>query len=279
MSQEEPDYIRINKANWNEAAKVHFEDPNDWYQIGPFLDGQDVRFAIDIEEMGDLSGLSVLHAQCHFGLDTLSVARTAERVVGLDFSPVALAQAQELAERSGLAHKARWVETDIYKAPQVLNETFDLVYASWGVTGWLPDLEAWAKVIAGFIKPGGRFYYAEGHPCSFILEEVEGRLTPMTPYWHHDAIVETADHSYNEGTVKLQNRVVHCWNHPLSDFMTAFLGLGLELVFFHEHRAVPWRMFPSMERGDDLLYRFGPEGPNLPLGMSMMWRKPLERPA
>lgn len=273
MSQT-PDYIRLNKANWDEAAKIHYEDPADWYQVAPFLAGEDVRCPIDIQEMGDLSGLSVLHAQCHFGLDTLSVARSAQQVVGLDFSPVALAQAKELADKSGLAHKARWIETDIYKAPDVLSETFDLVYASWGVTGWLPDLDAWAQVIAGFIKPGGRFYYAEGHPCSFILEEVDGRLTPMTPYWHREPIVETADHSYNEGTVQLQNRVVHCWNHPLSDFMTAFLDLGLELVFFHEHRAVPWRMFPSMQRDPDRLYRFGPDGPNLPLGMSMMWRKP-----
>ncbi len=271
----EPDFIRLNKANWNEAAKIHFEDPADWYQIGRFLDGHDVRCHIDQQEMGDLSGLKVLHAQCHFGLDTLSVARQAREVVGLDFSPVALAQAGQLAERVGLADKARWIETNIYDARAALDETFDMVYASWGVTGWLPDLEAWAKIIASYVKPGGRFYYAEGHPCAFIMDEIDGILRPSTPYWHREPIVETADHSYNEGSVKLQNREVHCWNHPLSDFMTAFLAEGLVLEFFHEHRAVPWRMFPSMTMGDDRLYRFGPDGPNMAVGMSMMWRKPL----
>lgn len=166
------DFLAVNHASWDKLAQLHYDDPNDWYDIKGFLAGKDARCVIDQREMGDLGGARVLHSQCHFGLDTLSVARQADHAVGLDFSEHAVANARKLAERAGLADRASFVHANVYDAGTVLEaESFDIIYASWGVTGWLPDLQGWASTLCALLKPGGRFYYAEGHPYAWTLEE------------------------------------------------------------------------------------------------------------
>jgi len=63
----------------------------DFYDLDGFRDGG-VRLRPDeIAAVGDVTGRSLLHLQCHFGIDTLSWARLGARVTGLDFSGPAIA--------------------------------------------------------------------------------------------------------------------------------------------------------------------------------------------
>ena len=58
-----------------------------------------------------------------------------------------------------------FVEGELYDAVDVLGESrFDLVYTGVGALCWLPDIEQWARVVAGLLRPGGRLHIREGHP-------------------------------------------------------------------------------------------------------------------
>jgi len=275
------DYLATNHENWDQLADLHYNDPKDWYGIEKFLGGWDARCPIDIAEMGDLSGKRVLHSQCHFGLDTLSVARHAESVVGLDFSENAVRNASALAERAGLADKARFVHANVYDAGQHLPpESFDMIYCSWGVTGWLPDLQGWASTLCGLLKPGGQFYYAEGHPFAWTLDEKDGDqqgpLINAMGYWIDEAIIEEWPESYTGIKIPEGARKAVEFAHTLEDFFTVFLREGMQLQFFHEHEEIPWAMYSRMARRPDLPQVFQmPAGqPRMPMGFSFMWTKP-----
>ena len=70
----------------------------------------------------------------------------------------------------------------------MLDGRFDIVYTSRGVLGWLPDIAAWARVVAHFLAPGGTFFITEAHPVMNVFENegVEpGELRLAYPYWEH----------------------------------------------------------------------------------------------
>ena len=203
------DYIQTNRANWDERVAIHLRDDAGFYRVEAFLNGGDVRPDIDREEMHEFAGIDVLHLQCHFGLDTLSVARQAKSVVGVDFSPKAIAAACDLAKRVGLADRAEFVLSDLYATPMQVNRQFDLVFSTWGTTTWLPDIWRWGEVFAGFVKPGGRAYFADLHPTIAILDEVGGSLVPRfswrTPSDQPEVFEE--DITYTGAHSKLENKI------------------------------------------------------------------------
>ncbi len=143
---------------------------------------------LEREEVGDVTGKSLLHLQCHFGLDTLFWARLGVNVTGVDFSETAIALAKSLAQEESL--DATFVHSDLYDLPHVLSEQFDIVYTSYGVIGWLPDLQPWGSIIARFLKPGGFFYIAEGHPFMWLLDDTSSDFKVAHSYFSHDTIIE-----------------------------------------------------------------------------------------
>ena len=65
-----------------------------FYEVQKVLDGNDKLNAIEAAEIGDVEGLRIAHLQCHFGLDSICLARRGASVTGLDFSPAAIAEAR-----------------------------------------------------------------------------------------------------------------------------------------------------------------------------------------
>jgi len=149
-----------NREHWDEATDIHAR--GNVYGIEDFKAGRYQLHRIEVEEVGDVAGKRLLHLQCHFGLDTLSWARRGAIVTGVDFSPKALALARRLAAESGI--DARFIESNVYDAPAALNERFDIVFCSYGVLCWLPDLPRWGEIVARYLEPGGIFYIADAHP-------------------------------------------------------------------------------------------------------------------
>ena len=172
-----------NQRLWDAWTKVHAE--GQFYDVAGFRQGGLRVRPYEIAALGDVTGKSLLHLQCHFGLDTLSWARLGARVTGVDFSPAAIRLARELAADIGIP-EARFVESNVYQLPVRLGDEFDIVYTSRGVLGWLPDIRGWARVVARFVKPGGRFYISEIHPVLQVFEN-EGvsprELLIRYPYW------------------------------------------------------------------------------------------------
>ena len=173
------EWLALNRALWDERVPIHVA--SDFYDVDAFLAGASTLRSFELEEVGDVAGLTLLHAQCHFGLDTLSWARRGARVTGLDFSEPAIAAARKLAADAGL--EAEFVASDVYEAAAALGDRrFDLVYTGLGALNWLPDVERWARVMASLVAPGGRFYLAEFHPFSAVF--AEDALTVKYPYFH-----------------------------------------------------------------------------------------------
>src|SRR5439155_27176335 len=127
------------------------------------LRGEKTLYAVEMEEVGDVAGKSLLHLQCHFGMDTLNWARLGARVTGLDFSAAGVEQARALAERIGV-HDATFVQSNVYDARASLDSEFDVVYTGIGALNWLPDIRGWAEVAASVVKPGGFLYLYEADP-------------------------------------------------------------------------------------------------------------------
>ena len=163
------EYSKINRDWWNEAAQIHAQ--GDGYQLKAFREGMIVLHSLEQAEVGDVVGRKLLHLQCHFGLDTLSWARLGARVVGVDYAEKAIEIARMLSQEYQL--DASFVCCDLENLPNVLDAAgeFDIVYTSYGAICWLPDLQPWGKVIAHYLKPGGFFYIAEGHPFMWMFAE------------------------------------------------------------------------------------------------------------
>ncbi len=171
---DDAEWRRLNRANWDERVPIHL-GPGSSYDFGP-LRGGHKRLRIVDDELGPVTGLRVLHLQCHIGTDTLALAQRGAEVVGLDFSAPAITAACNLAAELGLSARARFVQADVYDAPRALAEpdSFDRVFVTFGTICWLPDVRAWAKVVAHFLKPGGMFYFAEAHPAALVFDDATG---------------------------------------------------------------------------------------------------------
>lgn len=263
------DYRALNRANWDERVGIHLRDTTGIYDFAAIRAGGEILGPIEAAEIGDVAGRRVLHLQCHFGLDTVSLARRGARATGLDFSHEAIVAARRLADELGVA--VDYVEGDVYDAPALAGAGYDMVYTSWGTIGWLPDLERWAAAIAGCLATGGVFYMADGHPTLHMIEERDGRLE-IAYDWRTppgDPIVTEATGTYaGDGTAVRNSRLME-WNHPLSDILGALAGAGLALDFLHEHDRIPWRAFPSMVPTDDRMFVQGEGQKRIPLAFSL----------
>ena len=137
--------MEANRKHWDESVRVHVASKT--YDVERFLSARKGRLKpIELEELGDVRGRSLLHLQCHFGLDTLSWAMEGANVTGIDFSEPAVKEARRLAGETGL--DARFVVSNVYELPENLDGEFDFVFTSYGALNWLPDMTKWAEVVA-----------------------------------------------------------------------------------------------------------------------------------
>ena len=257
-------YREANRALWNAWTRINLQ--SEFYDVEAFAAGR----GRDLDPVaragpGDVRGKSLLHLQCHFGMDTIRWARHGATVTGVDFSEEAVTAARTLAARMGVA--ATFVQSDVYDLPANLTGAFDVVFTSHGVLGWLPDLERWARVIAHFLSPGGTFYIVEAHPLLQIFDDrvAEPALRLLYPYFHGpEPIREEHSGCYSTPDAPIAS-VEHVWLHTVSDLINALARAGLRITAFDEYPFLGWRFFPWMEQGADGWWRL-PEDPRLPHG-------------
>jgi hypothetical protein len=111
------DWLALNRANWDARVPIHAASR--FYDVPGFVAGRSTLRDFELTEVGDVSGRTLLHLQCHIGPDTLSWARLGATVTGLDFSGPALETARSIAEQIGVTD-ARFVESDVYEAATAL---------------------------------------------------------------------------------------------------------------------------------------------------------------
>jgi 2-polyprenyl-3-methyl-5-hydroxy-6-metoxy-1,4-benzoquinol methylase len=260
-------YFDANKELWDEFAKLHYETESDNYSIKSFLDGQTTLKPYELKEMGEVKGKTLLHLQCHFGLDTLSWAREGAIVTGIDISSEGIRLAKLLAKQAKI--ESNFIESNLYDLPKVLSEKFDIVYTSIGVLVWLDDLKEWGKIIADFLKPGGFFYIAEIHPFSMVFDNETENIQDLQVYfdYFHDPkpLEFVVDGSYASEEKKMEPKKEYEWAHSMSDVINSLIQAGLRIEFLNEYPYTVWEQFPFTERGSDGYYRLKNQKAEIPL--------------
>jgi 2-polyprenyl-3-methyl-5-hydroxy-6-metoxy-1,4-benzoquinol methylase len=266
-------YDDANRALWDELVPVHAA--SEFYDVAGFLAGRTTLSAIELEELAPrVAGTDVLHLQCHFGLDTLSLARLGARVTGVDFSGEGVRTARRLAAEAGL--EAHFIEADVLQLDRIVNERFDVVFSSWGVLIWLPDLGRWAAQIRRAVRPGGFFYLAEFHPFVFALDDRADRedLRPGYPYFHEAKPQRFDDDQgdYADPDAVFSNTASFEWTHTLGDVVSNLTGAGLKLEFLHEFPHTRGLRMPFLVTGADGLQRVRGHEEQFPLSFSLLAR-------
>lgn len=270
--------LSSNRALWDAWTRIHVG--SDFYDVASFRSCERPIRVADYErdEVGSVEGRTLLHLQCHFGLDTLSWARLGATVTGIDFSDEAISAARALAAEVGIP--ATFIRSDLYDLPHALDGQFDIVYTSCGVLGWLPDIAAWGRVAAHFVRPGGLFYVTEIHPVADAFENEgvkPGELRLEYPYWSHpEPLRFDVQGSYADREAPTEGLVEYGWDHSLGEIVTSLVDAGLQIEFLHEFDFVRWPMDYLVE-GTDGLWRL-PEGVkgSLPLFFSLKATKPAD---
>ena len=148
MSEDQFDaWMEANRLNWDDRTAIHLRNRTGFYAIDRVKAGDNSFSGFVDAELGDVAGKRLVHLQCHFGLDTIRLARRGAIVTGLDFSSAAMAAACAAAE---LGVPVRFVEGNVYDAPALLDAQYDIAFVTWGSIIWLPDIRRWAKVVASF---------------------------------------------------------------------------------------------------------------------------------
>jgi SAM-dependent methyltransferase len=256
-------HLQANRKMWDKFVDINAR--SEMYQLAEFKRGVNKLNPLERTEVGDVKGKSLLHLQCHFGMDTLSWARLGANVTGMDFSPEGIKLAQSLS--SELHLPARFICSNLYDLPAHLHDQFDIVYTSYGVLCWLPDITRWAQVVAQYVKPGGFFYIAEFHPFEYVFDNDKDvkELKVRYPYFHKEPLEFDVDGSYADPVAKIEPQKEYEWTHGVGEVITALVDAGLHLDFLHEFPYACFAELPFMEKGADGNWRLPKEMPAIPL--------------
>lgn len=246
------DYIKTNREAWDKKTEVHAE--SEFYDVAGFLAGKTSLREIELSELRDVDGKTLLHLQCHFGLDTLSWARLGANVTGVDLSSNSIDKANFIKEKAGL--EGRFICSDIYSFGETSRETYDIVFTSYGALCWLPDLDKWAEVVSHSLKPSGTFYIVEFHP---LYDLVSGYS-----YFHKDEPTIETEGTYTENDPGDTSTVV-TWAHPLSEVVNSLTTAGIHISRLNEYPFSPYNCFENMVEREKGRFYISRSGQDIPL--------------
>jgi len=254
-------YFEANKQSWNKRTAVHKDSA--FYDLASFKKGKTSLNKIELEELGDVKGKTMLHLQCHFGMDTMSWQREGASCVGVDLSDEAIKLAKEINAELNLDTK--FICSNIYglidnkEALRYYSSSLgggwegaDIVFTSYGTIGWLPDLDKWAGIVSHFLKPGGIFYIADFHPVLWMMDESFEKI--KYHYFNTEVITEEISGTYSDRDAPIKS-IEHGWNHPFSEIFNALVKHGLQILQFNEFPYSPYNCFSNLEQGADGMWR------------------------
>ena len=244
----EANYIDINRHSWNNRTDGHMK--SEFYDLEGFINGRTSLNDIELNLLGDLNGKSILHLQCHFGQDSISLSRLGAKVTGVDLSDQAIDKAKQIAR--DLKTNTNFICCDIYDLPNHLDEQFDIIFTSYGVIGWLPDLNKWSKIISRFLKPNGQFVFVEFHPFVWMFDDNFKKI--KYNYFNSGAIIESEDGTYADKSADINQEYV-MWNHSLSEVINNLIQNELEINSLDEFDYSPYDIFDNSLKIDENKYR------------------------
>ncbi|MEC3905473.1 class I SAM-dependent methyltransferase [Tamlana sp. 2201CG12-4] len=235
-------YFKVNKVTWNNKVKVHAKSA--MYNIEGFKKGKSSLMPYELEALADVKGKSLLHLQCHFGQDTLSWSRMGAKCVGVDISDEGVNLAKSLNKELGL--DAEFVCCNVLDTSEYVKNQFDIVFTSYGVIGWLPDLKPWGKMIADRLKKDGTFFMAEFHPIVWMFDYLNNTPVMKYGYMQDEVIYEEYEGTYANQNSKMISKE-YAWNHGLGEVITALTEAGLHIEYLKEYDESPYDVLPDLE--------------------------------
>jgi SAM-dependent methyltransferase len=248
-----------NLAHWESLAAFHGRGNDRYYDIdrlvaGGTLMGAEEAAALDRATAGrGVGGLDVAHLQCHLGCDAITMARAGASVTGIDFSPTALLRLGEIAASCGV--DVATVEADSRDLPTSLDGSFDLVYASVGVLGWIDDLDAWMRGVSRVLRPGGQLVLVELHPLLTMIDDLDPLVLDF-PYNFDGPHEFSGTGSYANRDADVSWTTVQ-YAHGLAEVVTSAQRAALRLTYLEEHTSMSFdpRGVESMSGDPDGRFR------------------------
>ncbi len=265
MNKEE-NYFEINRNAWNNKTEIHIQ--SEFYAVDEFIKGKNSLNEIELKLLGDVKGKSILHLQCHFGQDTISLSRLGAIATGVDISDRAIEKAGQIAKETG--SDTRFICCNVYDLPNHSQEQFDIVFTSYGTIGWLPDLNKWAHIISTYLKPGGKFIFVEFHPVVWMFDNDFSNISYN--YFNTGAIIETESGTYADQSAAITQELVG-WNHSLSEVVNSLIKNGLEINSLDEFDYSPYHCFKQSEEIEKGKYRIQHLGNKIPMLYSVLATK------
>lgn len=260
------DYLEVNRESWNRRLESHVA--SEFYNVPEFLVGKCSLKSIELELLGDINNQRILHLQCHFGQDTISLSRRGAIVTGVDFAEDCINYAKAMADE--LNENVSFICCDVYSVPETINEQFDIVFTSYGTIGWLPDIDKWAKTIAHCLRPGGKLVFVEFHPVIWMFDDDFQHV--HYNYFNAEPIIETIEGTYADRNIKNSYQSI-TWNHSLSEVIKALLSNGIQLIQFDEYDYSPYYCLKHLEKIDESVYRLKHLQDRIPMVYSIVGRK------
>ncbi|WP_166965872.1 class I SAM-dependent methyltransferase [Yeosuana marina] len=242
-------YFKVNKATWNEKVKIHVQ--SDMYDLDAFKKGKSSLMPYELDALGDVKGKTLLHLQCHFGQDTLSWSRMGAMCTGVDLSDEGIKLAKSLTEELKL--DAEFICCNVLETSKYIKETFDIVFTSYGVIGWLPDLKPWGQMIAERLKDGGTFFMAEFHPIVWMFDYLEGKPIMKYGYMQDEVIYEEYEGTYADTESKMISKE-YGWNHGLGEVVSVLTEAGLHIDYLKEFNESPYDVLPDLIKTKSGMY-------------------------
>lgn len=240
------EYLEKNKSAWE--RKVEYDIVSEYYNVDGFLSGENALDQLEIAGLGEIKNKSILHLQCYFGLEALTLARMGASVTGLDFCNNAIEQANKLKDKAGL--NAKFVCANVYDAPKVMDSQFDIIFASYGSICWLPDLTEWAENIYRLLKPGGSFFLIDFHPLLISFNLLRNKSVRFSYFNKENPLKFNRTGTYADLNAKIKTTEYN-WNHSLSEVISNFTNQGMQIVEFKEYPFIPLDAFPNLKREID----------------------------
>lgn len=232
-----PDYANINKKWWNSITPLHANSP--LYNLKKFKKTKNSLGQIEVQELGNIKGKTILHLLCHFGMDSLSLVKKGAQVTGVDISEESIGLAKKLSQELSLP--AEFICSDLYKLEEQLHKKYDIVFCSYGVLLWLSNIKKFGNVISHFLKKNGTFYIVELHPFTYILDE---NTNMQYDYFDKGPFLDDADGSYTNWKDTTKG-VTYEWSYTVADIINSLIAAGLTIEFFHEFPFTNFDQFPG----------------------------------
>lgn len=266
MSVNTSDWLKINRDSWNQRTKIHLS--SGFYDVQGFKNGNDSLNTIELKLLGDIKNQKILHLQCHFGMDTLSLEKRGAIVTGVDFSEDAITYAKTLKKEMGL--KSEFICSNVYDLDLTKSNEFDKLFCSYGICGWLPNLDKWGEIISKHLKSGSTFTIVDFHPAVWMYDDDFNNITYS--YFNDKPYVEVESGSYASRNEKEEITSIW-WNHSLSEITQSLLNNDLNLISFDEYDYSPYDCFRNTLKISDRKYRIKHLDNKIPMVYSMVFRK------